>query len=50
MSDSTKPVNQKAWLFLLSVLRCVSFSAILPLMTLVSYSGRYLNSPERRVI
>ena len=33
-----KPVNQKAWLLVLPVLVLVSFSAIIPLMTVVNYS------------
>jgi glycerol transport system permease protein len=38
MSQTTKPVNQKAWFLILPVLICVAFSAILPLMTVVNYS------------
>ena len=38
MSTTTKPVNQKAWLLVLPVIICVAFSAILPLMTVVTYS------------
>ncbi len=33
-----KPVNQKAWLFVLPVLVLVAFNAIIPLMTVVNYS------------
>jgi glycerol transport system permease protein len=33
-----KPVNQRAWLLVLPVLLIVSFSAVLPLMTVVNYS------------
>jgi len=44
-----KPVNQKAWLLILPVVVCVAFSAILPLMTVVSYSVQDIISPERRV-
>ena len=34
-----KTVNQKAWFLVLPVLVLVSFSAIIPLMTVVNYSG-----------
>jgi glycerol transport system permease protein len=44
-----KPINQKAWLLILPVVVCVSFSAILPLMTIVNYSVQDIISPERRV-
>ena len=44
-----KPVNQKAWFLILPVLLCVSFSAIVPLMTVVNYSVQDIISPERRV-
>jgi glycerol transport system permease protein len=47
--NSTKPVNQKAWLLVLPVFLCVAFSAILPLMTVVNYSVQDIISPERRV-
>lgn len=33
-----KPVNNKAWLFVLPVLVLVAFSAVIPLMTVVNYS------------
>jgi len=33
-----KPVNQKAWFFVLPVLILVAFNAIVPLMTVVNYS------------
>ena len=49
MSDTTKPVNQKAWFLILPVLVCVAFSAILPLMTVVNYSVQDIISPERRI-
>ena len=49
MSDSAKPVNQKAWFLILPVLLCVAFSAILPLMTVVNYSVQDIISPERRI-
>ena len=44
-----KPVNQKAWFLILPVLLCVAFSAIVPLMTVVTYSVQDIISPERRV-
>jgi glycerol transport system permease protein len=34
----TKPLNNKAWLFVLPVFAIVAFSAVLPLMTVVNYS------------
>ena len=49
MSTTHKPINQKAWWFILPVLVCVAFSAILPLMTVVNYSVQDIISPERRV-
>ena len=49
MSNTTKPVNQKAWFLILPVLLCVAFSAIIPLMTVVNYSVQDIISPERRV-
>ena len=49
MSNTTKPVNQKAWFLVLPVIVCVAFSAILPLMTVVNYSVQDIFSPDRRV-
>ena len=49
MSDSTKPVNQKAWFLILPVLLCVAFSAVLPLMTVVNYSVQDILSPTQKV-
>ena len=49
MSQSLKPLNQKAWLLVLPVIVCVAFSAVLPLMTVVNYSVQDIISPERRV-
>lgn len=49
MSNTTKPVNQKAWWLVLPVILCVAFSAILPLMTVVNYSVQDIISPQRRV-
>ncbi len=34
-----KTINNKAWLLVLPVFLIVAFSAILPLMTVVNYSG-----------
>jgi glycerol transport system permease protein len=44
-----KPYNNKAWFFILPVFLCVSFSAILPLMTVVNYSVQDIFSPTRSV-
>ncbi len=41
-----KPVNQKAWLMVLPVVAVVSFSAIVPLMTVVNYSLQDIFGPE----
>ncbi|MBD9582412.1 sugar ABC transporter permease [Delftia sp. DLF01] len=49
MSQTVKPVNQKAWLLILPVIICVAFSAIIPLMTVVNYSVQDIISPDRRV-
>ncbi|OSZ74006.1 carbohydrate ABC transporter permease [Hydrogenophaga sp. IBVHS1] len=49
MSNTTKPVNQKAWFLVLPVIVCVAFSAVLPLMTVVNYSVQDVLSPDRRV-
>ena len=49
MSQTVKPVNQKAWLLILPVIVCVAFSAIIPLMTVVNYSVQDIISPDRRV-
>ena len=49
MSNTTKPVNQKAWWLVLPVILCVAFSAVLPLMTVVNYSVQDVLSPDRRV-
>ena len=43
MSQTVKPVNQKAWLLILPVIICVAFSAIIPLMTVVNYSVQDLS-------
>ncbi|HEY0680720.1 MAG TPA: sugar ABC transporter permease [Steroidobacter sp.] len=47
--NSTKPVNQRAWLFVLPVLVSVAFSALIPLMTVVNYSVQDILSPSQRV-
>jgi len=47
--SSMKPINQKAWWLILPVIICVSFSAIIPLMTVVNYSLQDIISPDRRV-
>ena len=44
-----KPVNQRAWLFVLPVLISVAFSAIIPLMTVVNYSVQDILSPSQSV-
>ena len=49
MSVTTKPVNQKAWFLILTVLICVAFSAIMPLMTVVNYSVQDIISPTQQV-
>lgn len=49
MSQTIKPVNQKAWLLILPVIICVAFSAIIPLMTVLNYSVQDIISPDRRV-
>jgi len=44
-----KTTNQRAWLLVLPVLLCVSFSALLPLMTVVNYSVQDIISPTQKV-
>ena len=44
-----KPVNHRAWLFILPVLLLVAFSAVLPLMTVVNYSVQDILSPTQHV-
>jgi len=44
-----KPLNQRAWLFVLPVVLMVSFSALVPLMTVVNYSVQDILGPEQRV-
>ncbi|MBP0598766.1 sugar ABC transporter permease [Herbaspirillum sp. LeCh32-8] len=44
-----KPINNKAWFFILPVFLTVAFSAIIPLMTVVNYSVQDIISPEQSV-
>jgi glycerol transport system permease protein len=44
-----KPVNQRAWWFVLPVLLSVAFSAVVPLMTVVNYSVQDIFGPDQRV-
>ena len=44
-----KPLNQRAWFFVLPVLLTVAFSAVLPLMTVVNYSVQDILSPTQKV-
>jgi glycerol transport system permease protein len=44
-----RPVNQRAWWFVLPVLVSVAFSALIPLMTVVNYSVQDIFGPEQRV-
>jgi glycerol transport system permease protein len=44
-----KTYNNRAWLFILPVIVCVAFSAILPLMTIVNYSVQDILSPTQSV-
>jgi glycerol transport system permease protein len=45
----TKPVNQRAWWFVLPVLVSVAFSALIPLMTVVNYSVQDILGPSQSV-
>jgi glycerol transport system permease protein len=47
--SSTKPVNQRAWWFILPVLISVAFSALVPLMTIVNYSVQDILGPDQAV-
>jgi glycerol transport system permease protein len=47
--NAAKPVNQRAWWFVLPVLVSVAFSALLPLMTIVNYSVQDILAPSQRV-
>jgi glycerol transport system permease protein len=44
-----KTTNQRAWFLVLPVLLIVSFSAIIPLMTVVNYSVQDILGPQQRV-
>ena len=44
-----KTYNNRAWLLILPVILCVSFSAILPLMTIVNYSVQDILGPGQQV-
>ena len=44
--SSAKPVNQRAWWFVLPVLISVAFSALIPLMTVVNYSVQDILGPD----
>ena len=47
--SASKPVNQRAWWFVLPVLVSVAFSALIPLMTVVNYSVQGILSPSQSV-
>jgi glycerol transport system permease protein len=47
--SSAKPVNQRAWWFVLPVLISVAFSALIPLMTIVNYSVQDIFGPDQAV-
>ena len=47
--SSAKPVNQRAWWFVLPVLISVAFSALIPLMTIVNYSVQDILGPDQVV-
>ena len=44
-----KPTNQRAWLLVLPVVLVVTFSAVVPLMTVVNYSVQDILGPDQRV-
>ncbi len=44
-----KPVDQRAWWFVLPVLLSVAFSAVVPLMTVVNYSVQDILGPSQSV-
>jgi glycerol transport system permease protein len=44
-----KPTNHRAWLFVLPVVLVVTFSAVIPLMTVVNYSVQDILGPDQRV-
>jgi glycerol transport system permease protein len=45
----TKPTNERAWFLVVPVVAMVSFSAIIPLMTVVNYSLQDILGPDQRV-
>jgi glycerol transport system permease protein len=47
--SATKPLNQRAWWFVLPVLVSVAFSALIPLITVVNYSVQDIFSPTQSV-
>jgi glycerol transport system permease protein len=47
--SSARPVNQRAWWFVLPVLISVAFSALVPLMTIVNYSVQDILGPDQSV-
>ena len=47
--SSARPVNQRAWWFVLPVLISVAFSALVPLMTIVNYSVQDILGPDQAV-
>ena len=47
--STPKPVNQRAWWFVLPVLISVAFSALIPLMTVVNYSVQDILGPDQAV-
>ncbi len=46
---SAKPINPRAWWFVLPVLISVAFSALVPLMTIVNYSVQDILGPDQAV-
>ena len=44
-----KPTNNRAWLLVVPVLLVVSFSAVIPLMTVVNYSVQDILGPDQHV-
>ena len=47
--STTRPVNQRAWWFVLPVVISVAFSALIPLMTVVNYSVQDIFGPDQAV-
>jgi len=47
--NAGRPINQRAWWFVLPVLISVAFSAVIPLMTVVNYSVQDILGPDQRV-